>query len=204
VVGVDRDPASLRRARERADAAGLDNVSFHEGDYRELPFDTPFDAVVGRGVLMYAGDPVAAVRALLPHLRRGGIVAFQEFDKTNLTAVPPTDLYDRIARWWRQTQREAGVEVQMGFRLFATYRAAGLPDPELHAETIVGGGPDFAGYAYLAGVIRSLLPAMERFGIATAAEVDIETLADRLRAETVASGGIITLQTIIGAAARKS
>jgi ubiquinone/menaquinone biosynthesis C-methylase UbiE len=51
VVGVDRDPAALARARERVQAAGLDHVTLREGDFRELTFDTPFDAVVGRAVL---------------------------------------------------------------------------------------------------------------------------------------------------------
>jgi hypothetical protein len=74
----------------------------------------------------------------------------------------------------------------------------------LHGDTILGGGPDFAGYAYLAGVFRSILPLLERFDIATASEVDIETLADRLREEMVASGGVTTLQMAVGAFARKS
>lgn len=203
VVGVDRDPAALARARERVQAAGLEHVELREGDFREVTFDTPFDAVVGRAVLMYAADPAAAIRALLPHLRSGGIVAFQELDFTHLGALPQSDIADQIADWWRRTATQAGVELQMGLKLFAAYREAGLPEPELQAETIVGGGPDYGGYAYLAGVIRSVLPLMERFGVATAKEVDIDTLADRLRAELVRSGGVLPLQMIVGAAARK-
>ncbi len=179
------------------------HVHLREGDLRELTFKEPFDAVVGRAVLMYAADPAEAIRTLLPHLRQGGIVAFQEFDFTSLGAVPQSDLLDQIADWWRRTATQAGVELQMGLKLFATYRAAGLPEPELQANTIVGGGPDFGGYAYLAGVIRSVLPLMERFGVATADEVGIDTLADRLRAELVSSGGVLPLQMIVGAAARK-
>jgi hypothetical protein len=117
--------------------------------------------------------------------------------------VPPTPLSDQVADWWRRTAIHAGAELQMGLKLFATYRAAGLPEPDLHGDTIIGGGPDFGGYAYLAGVIRSVLPLMERFGIATADEVAIDTLADRLRAEIVGSGGVLPLQMIVGAAARK-
>ena len=44
---------------------------------------------------------------------------------------------------------------------------------------------------------------MERFGIATAGEVDIDSLADRLREETVARSSVITLQMAVGAFARK-
>jgi len=203
IVGVDRDAAALARARERVAAATLPNVRFIEGDFRELPPGQPFDAVVGRAVLMYAADPAAALRSLLPHLRSDGIVAFQEFDYTNLVALPSSDLYERIADWWRRTASQAGIELHMGFKLFPAYVAAGLPEPDLQAETIIGGGPDFAGYAYLAGVFRSILPLMERFGIATPEEVDIDRLADRLREETVELGGVVALQMIVGASARK-
>jgi SAM-dependent methyltransferase len=203
IIGMDRDPAALARARERVVAAELPNVRFIEGDFRELPPGEPFDAVVGRAVLMYAADPAAALRSLLPQLRSGGIVALQEFDYTTLVAVPSVALMEQLADWWRRAAGQAGIELQMGFKLFPTYLAAGLPGPEMHGDTILGGGPDFAGYAYLAGVFRSILPLMERFGIATASEVDIETLVDRLREEMVASGGVITLQMAVSAFARK-
>jgi SAM-dependent methyltransferase len=203
VVGVDRDPAALERARERVRSAGLEHVQFQEGDFREIAVDEPFDAIVGRAVLMYAPDPVAALRALLPHLRQGGIVAFQEFDYTSLIAVPPSRLYDQLADWWRQLAHQAGIELQMGFKLFPAFKAAGLPDPVMHGDTILGGGADFAGYDYLTGVFRSVLPLLERFGVATSAEVDVATLADRLRADRVATGGVVMLQMIVGATARR-
>ena len=39
-----------------------------------------------------------------------------------------------------------------------------------------------------AGLVRSLLPRIEQFGIATAQEVQIETLADRLDRDTLRGG----------------
>jgi SAM-dependent methyltransferase len=204
IVGMDRDPAALARARERVTAADLSNVRFIEGDFRELPPGEPFDAVVGRAVLMYAADPAAALRSLLPHLRSGGIVAFQEFDYTTLIALPSFALIEQLADWWRRVAGQAGIELQMGFKLFPAYLAAGLPGPEMHGETILGGGPHFAGYAYVAGIFRSILPLLERFGIATAGEVDVETLADRLREEVVARSSVFTLQMAVGAFARKA
>jgi SAM-dependent methyltransferase len=203
IVGVDRDPNALARARERVAAADWPNVRFIEGDFRELPPDEPFDAVVGRAVLMYAADPAAALRSLLAHLRSGGVAAFQEFDYTTLVAVPSFALIEQLADWWRRTAGQAGIELQMGFKLFPTYVAAGLPGPELHGETILGGGSDFAGYAYLAGIFRSILPLMERFGISTASAVEVDTLAERLREESVTNGSVIALQMAVGGFARK-
>jgi hypothetical protein len=54
----------------------------------------------------------------------------------------------------------------------------------------VGGGPLWGGYEFAAGTVRTLLSLMEKFGIATAEEVGVETLAARLREDMVASGGV--------------
>jgi ubiquinone/menaquinone biosynthesis C-methylase UbiE len=53
VVGVDQAAAAVNRATARAQVRGIGNVRFLEGDPTELQFDRPFDAVVGRLVLMY-------------------------------------------------------------------------------------------------------------------------------------------------------
>lgn len=203
VVGVDRDPTVLDAALARAAEAGLTNVTFREGDFRTLPAGVPFDAVVGRLVLMYQADPAAALRALLPRLRPGGIVVFQEYDCTGTLAVPPGPLALRVPAWLCEAFRRVGVEHQMGPKLYPAFVAAGLPGPQMQLDAIVGGGPDFVGYQMWAAVLRSLLPVLERCGVATAAEVGIDTLADRLRAEVVAGGGCLVGPPVFGACARR-
>jgi hypothetical protein len=54
-------------------------------------------------------------------------------------------------------------------------------------------------YAQLEQVTRTLLPLMERTGVATAAEVDIDTLAARLRTETVERKATLVSPLFIGA-----
>jgi hypothetical protein len=86
----------------------------------------------------------------------------------------------------------------MGLALFATFRAAGLPDPNLVLETIVEGGPQARTWGW-ANVIAGVLPLMERVGVATSAEVEPETLADRLLAELVAHDATVIGPPLIGA-----
>ena len=62
VVGVDRVPAALVAATARAGALSLSNVSFREGDPSDMTFEQPFDAVVGRYVLMFQHDPTTMLR----------------------------------------------------------------------------------------------------------------------------------------------
>ena len=91
----------------------------------------------------------------------------------------------------------------MGTLLFPTFVRAGLPRPQMNLEGRVDGGPGSAAYQLLAETARSLLPMMERLGVATAAEVQIDTLAARLEAEVCAGGGVIVTPPLIGAWARK-
>jgi len=51
-------------------------------------------------------------------------------------------------------------------------------------------------------IVRSLLPAMERLGIATVVEVEVESLALRIRDEVIANNGIVISPSLIGAWAR--
>jgi ubiquinone/menaquinone biosynthesis C-methylase UbiE len=202
VVAVDRDPAVLERARTRCAELGEAGISFVEVDLHHLPDLGTFDALVGRLVLMYAPDPEALLRDLVRHLRPGGIVAFQEIDLTTPIAWPETALYGQMFRWMVEAFHVAGADPRMGLKLFATFRAAGLPTPELETTRLLGGGPDFFAYSQGTMVLRSLLPMILAMGIATADEIDIDTLEDRVCAEVVAGGGVISMPMHVGARTR--
>jgi hypothetical protein len=79
-----------------------------------------------------------------------------------------------------------GLSPDMGLKLRGTYRAAGL-DPKLAGFTRVGHKDEAAGFDFLAESVRSLMPALEKLGIATPAEIDIDTLSARLAAEAAAT-----------------
>jgi ubiquinone/menaquinone biosynthesis C-methylase UbiE len=59
VVGVDQSPAAAAAAaaEKRIAAAGKRNISFRHGDLDRLELGEPFDAAVGRYVLMFNPDP---------------------------------------------------------------------------------------------------------------------------------------------------
>src|SRR5467141_93683 len=78
VVGIERDPRSIARAAARMAEAGLRNVSFTQSDAAQIPSDNPFDAAVGRYILMFLPDPISVLRSLSHLVRPGGILAFQE------------------------------------------------------------------------------------------------------------------------------
>lgn len=200
VVGIDRDPDAVERARQLA--AGTPNVEFREGDLHSLDgVDGEFDAVVGRLVLTHLPDPVAALRRAAGHVRPGGLVCMHEADLTSDWTSHQTPLWDQVRGWLLDTCTRTGVDTRMGPSLFATFRSAGLPDPELVLEAPVGGGASSPAFGW-ANVVGALVPVMEGLGITTGAAVGVETLTERLDAEISAHHGTVVGPLMYGAWSR--
>ncbi len=120
----------------------------------------------------------------------------------SISAVPPVDLYDTCGHYIDETFARAKVQLYSGMHLARIYREAGLPPPTMLGMARVETGPDTTVYEYMAQTIRSLLPLIERMGVATKEEVDIDTLADRLRDECLAKNAVLHLPELIAAWAR--
>jgi len=74
----------------------------------------------------------------------------------------------------------------------------------MRLDALIGGGPDYPVYEIVAEVAKSLLPVMEKLNITTATEVDLSSLAQRMRDEVVASNGVVLSPGLIGAWSSKS
>src|SRR5262245_7195848 len=196
VIGTDRSQDAVKRAQSNAEARAIRNVSFHHGNPADMTFEQPFDAVVGRYVLLYNNDQPSMLRQLATHLRPGGLIAFQEPTMFISQSLPPVDLYERCRRWYMDGMRAGGAQIDTAYRLHSIFVAAGLPAPIMRLHAPIGGAPSiFEALHDLASIVRTLLPAIEKHGIATAAEIDIDSLADRLCRDVATSGS-----TILGAA----
>jgi SAM-dependent methyltransferase len=203
VLGIDRSAESIAAASRRAEAAGLSNVAFAVGDAAEFTTDTRFDALIGRLVLMYFPDPAAALRHLAAFVKPQGIVAFQEFDLDGVKTEPACPSIELAVDRVRQTFVRVGAETRMGLKLGRVIEDAGLPAPEMLLAARIERGRDAMAYQQIAEITRTLLPAMEKTGVATAEAVGIDTLASRLRAEAVALRATLVSPPLVGAWTRK-
>lgn len=186
IVGVDRDAAYLATASERARTAGHSNITFAQTDLDNFQLEAdPFDAIVGRRVLMYLPDAARTVATVSRLLRSGGVAAFQEHDATMVPAsVAPFPLHKRVSGWiWKTVERE-GANLHMGFDLPSVFSHAGLVLQNLHAEAIL---ITRAKPSNLAAIIRIILPRITAQSVATEAEIDVDTLESRLEAERQAT-----------------
>ena len=201
VVGVERDTRSIARARARVAEAGLRNVTFTQSDVAEVASDEPFDAAVGRFILMFLSDPAGVLRSVKPRVRAGGVVAFYEVcwaPTVLLSAHLP--LWSAVVSLVPRILKSAGANTEMGLALHRTFQEAGLPAPAMQMEIPLGRDPDFTRWMFdlldtLRPQIPPLDPALETLG-------DLDTLALRLQAEVVASNTVVPWVGLVGAWSR--
>ena len=201
VIGIERDSRCITRATARAADAGLHNVNFIQCDVDQVASNKPFDAVVGRLILMYLSDPVAALRSLSRLIRPGGVLALQEQSWT-----PCFPLWRHLPLWSAavalncETLRRCGANPDMGLDLYGTFLEAGLPAPVVHMEVPLGNDPGFIRWIY--DVLCSLLPQIQRLNLPLETLGDLNTLSERLQVEVAASRGVVTWLALVSAWAR--
>jgi len=201
VLGVDSDPRMIEHARARTSAP---HVRFTEGDALSFVDGEPFDAVVGRLILFHLDDPVAAIRHHLAAVRPGGRVVALDYDVGAVRSEPEEPFTSHLRQLVLTAFRKVGADPTVGTQLQRILAEAGVVD--------VGGfgveqylGPDSpAGPAMVAGVVRSLAPAIIGHGLATESELDLDTLADRIAAALQTSGSVLLTPVLAGAWGRRT
>jgi SAM-dependent methyltransferase len=182
VTGIEQSPVALANARDRARQTGRSNVTFVEGDVEVARLGGVYDALVGRLILMHTRQPVAVLRNLASQLRPGAPILFLEIDIPAAVTSPSVPLFEQMRGLCMDAFEVRGVSNAPGWDLREQFVAAGLPEPSLLYLGRIDSAPARAVCLSVVGVIRSLLPIIEAKGLAKAAELDLDTLADRLAA----------------------
>ena len=204
VLAVDKSPEAVATTRTRAANAGLHQIQCEQADIEQLQVPAPFDGIIGRFVLLYLADPTATLRALTRLLKPHGRLAFCEIDLTTIRTIPRDALFARAFELMHETFRRANVPLDLGARLWRSFRAAAIGEPSLLVRQKIEIPPAAAAIDYFVATLRSLLPMAEHFGVVRSGEVDIETLSSRLR--EAATEGELTLcsPTVVATWCRKS
>jgi SAM-dependent methyltransferase len=201
VVGLDIDPRMLDLARART--GHLPQVSFVEGDVARWRDEQPYDAAVGRLILFHLPDPVGVLRHHLEVVRPGGRVVMLDYDIGGLRAEPSEPLTDRMKALIIAAFRAVGADPTIGSRLPRILADAGAEDVGGLAVAQYLASDDPVGPAMLSGVVRSLAPAMVAHGLATEAELDLDTLAARAATALQATGSVLVPPILAAAWGRR-
>jgi SAM-dependent methyltransferase len=201
VVGLDIDPRMLEVAQARM--GHLPQVRFVEGDVGRWRDDEPYDAVVGRLILFHLPDPVGVLRHHLEAIRAGGRVVMLDYDIGGLRTEPGNALADRMRALVMAAFRAAGADPTIGSRLQSLLARAGAADVGGMAIAQYLASHDPVGPAMLSGVVRSLAPVMISRGLATEAELGLDTLAARAGASLQETGSVLMPPILAGAWGRR-
>jgi SAM-dependent methyltransferase len=197
VVGIERDARSVERARARTVEAGLVHVTFVQSDADAISSDEPFDAVVGRYILMFLPDPVAVLRSLARFVRPEGVLAFQEPDWTSfLEEAARLPLWSVAASLLVKTLQQCGTNTDMGSGLSRVFHQAGLPSPTVRSDCLIGSE------SWLPDCLHSVRPTMLELGFALDALGDFNSLHERLSGELSAFKARTPLASIVSAWSR--
>jgi len=198
VVGVERDAGSIARARVRVADAGLRNVSFTQSDVNDIPRGDPFDAAVGRFILMFLEDPVPVVRSLSRLVRPGGVIAFQEVSwAAFLARCSQLPLCFTITSLVHETFQRTGADTEMGPALPSVFRDAGLTAPLMSSTMLLGNAKDLA--TWLVDLFHIMRPQFEHAGLSLSKLGDVVTFPARLLSELESSDGTIGGPDLVGA-----
>jgi ubiquinone/menaquinone biosynthesis C-methylase UbiE len=202
VVAIERDARTINRARARVSEAGLNNIDFVIADIAEYSTDLMFDAAVGRYILQFLPNPVAALRSVAKRIRPGGIVAFQEG-----SWIPFVSLSARLPLWYagvsllHEVGVRLGVNLEMGPGLHKAFQDAGLPAPHMRLEMELACDPDFT--RWVSDSLQSVLPQIQKLNLSSEDLGDLDTLQQRLQNEVVMSNTVVPWIGLVGAWCRK-
>jgi len=167
VTAVDRDTGQLRHLREKG------NVTVIEDDLVSMSFpENSFDVIHSRSVLMHVELADAVVAKLVPALRPGGVVLFEEADGAPaLTAVDPPGPFVRVmvplALRWTWARHLSELLHRLGME--------GVRD-DVRDAPLTGGTPVGAFWQHTLRSIRPFLTDPERMRTAGGAVTDDATI----------------------------
>jgi ubiquinone/menaquinone biosynthesis C-methylase UbiE len=180
VVAIDPEKRAVETARSRAIYAGFSRIEFVIGTDENLCQHAPFDAAIGRCVLVHQSNPTVMVRRAAAAVRPGGIVAFMEPAlHVDFQTIPEIALLQSATECAMRFQRIALPNHDIVGRIIPCFIDAGLPEPQVLWESIVPGS-DRRYLGWLVATYETLLPLMERFGVRNSGVGDAATLYNRL------------------------
>jgi SAM-dependent methyltransferase len=201
VVGTDLDEAKIALARAEAADADVQNVEFRVEDVRDPPADADqFDVIYARFILTHLPEPARALSNIAARLAPGAVLLLEDIDCAGHFCHPPSAAFDRYVELYTEAARARGCDPNIGRRLPALMRDAGLGDVNMNVVQPAG----------LTGEVKAISPitleaiadTVLEAGLATADEIN--RTVDELYAFADAPYTLLSLPRVVQAWSRKS
>ena len=161
-AAVWSDSTPMRRSSTYAREHESATIEFVQGNAYAtgLPGGT-FDLVHTRFVGSTAGEPEALLREAMRLARPGGVVAMEEPDMATLICNPPSPAWDALRAALIGAFAAVGSDINLGRRLYALARHAGLADVQ-YRPFLVGVRSGDPITDYLPSTVESLRGTIRR------------------------------------------
>jgi len=127
ITSIDISASSVAAARSAAEAAGITNVTFQQGDIFHLPFEpNSFDHIFVCFVLEHLPQPVKALNILKTHLKVGGSITVIEGDHGSTYFHPDSETARKAILCQVELQRRSGGNANIGRELYPLLKEAGF------------------------------------------------------------------------------
>lgn len=129
ITAVDISEASLAKAREKVEEAGITNVTFQREDIFHLPFEAEsFDHVFLCFVLEHLANPVNVLQSLKKVIRQGGTITVIEGDHGSAYFHPDSREARQAIQCQVELQARASGNALIGRELYPLLVKAGFAD----------------------------------------------------------------------------
>lgn len=127
ITSVDISENSVVSARLNAEAAGITNVNFQQGDIFHLPFEpNSFDHIFVCFVLEHLPHPVEALNILKNYLKTSGTITVIEGDHGSTYFYPDSESAHTAISSQVELQKRSGGNANIGRELYPLLNGAGF------------------------------------------------------------------------------
>lgn len=127
ITSIDISVDSIATAKLRAAAAGIENVTFQQGDIFNLSFEPDsFDHIFVCFVLEHLQDPSTAVNILKNYLKVGGSMTVIEGDHGSAYFYPDSETAHKAINCQVELQKRSGGNANIGRELYPLLQRAGF------------------------------------------------------------------------------
>jgi ubiquinone/menaquinone biosynthesis C-methylase UbiE len=189
VIGIDLNEKNLISAKDNAKNEGLENIKFITSNIDEFS-EGDFDAIVGRRVFMYLPDAQKSIKCLTALLKPNGVFAIQEHSKLYPASFgSPMPLHEKISTIIWDYVKHTGADTTIGLKLFSYLTEVGIQVKDIQSKCIIQ-TPE-SPYHY-GTIIKVLSKNIIKSGVASAKDLDIENIQQRLQQELISTNTCFT------------
>ena len=152
LMGIDKDPKAVLKAREHAQAQGFSQATYVVGDIEAALPEGQYDLVFASLILLHTRQLPPVVARIAAATQPGGYLWATELHPGFRTAIDHP-AYQQLAAWFFATMAAIGVQPLIGQELPILLRDAGFTDVHTKTEEFPLGGTSYEAQATLATLL---------------------------------------------------